>query len=391
MANNNGGSFQSVRRLPFLSSFSTRDRESMERAIAQQQKRHRDTRELCAKRADAAREDLHRKVRDLLGRANLTKLQTAIRRERLAFRERLQPPAGLDRDYAKEQKVSRRRIDAFVRKLEANPQQLRKIGIAHGQRLLEIFSPDEEKVTPAYFVRGNLEKCKSIAPLNYYPLPWGLHPPGDGSDPYQWFMFQPPFVGFLFTFWDSWSNNFRLDREMFLDPPSGLVGNEITLDCEDGDIDDEAQARAETQIAFPFEAPIAGILHVVVDAQFLNGTHDVEVHDDFGFSSATGFQNNYLMATVFHSTGPDTMIFGVEPQFKWHTDGDDLSVQRQNLVYLQHYRADFYTAEPVRGGESIIVTVGTRDVDYGGAHNMDLHSDSNFRWLIKAVQVRIEP
>jgi hypothetical protein len=392
-----GGQSRSVRRLPFLDSFSTRDRESVERAINQQEKRHHERWQSCVKGTDQASEDLHRKFRDLLGRDKLRKVQEAIRRECLAFRERLQPPAGLNRDYAKEQKASRQRIDAFVRKLGANPQRLRKIGIEHGRRLVDGFSPADEKITPAYFLRGNLEKWKSIPPLNYTPLPWSLdpplsiYPPGDGPDPHQWFVFQPPFFGFLFTFWDVWSSNFRLDRQLFLDPVAGWVGNEITLDCIDGDLDDAAQAVAETQIAFPFEPPTAGILHAIVDAQFLKGTHDVEVQDDFGFSSSTGVQNNFLIVSVLHSTGPDTMAFGIEPQFKWNTEGDDLSLRQQNLIYLQHYRADFYSSTPVRGGQSLIVTVGTRDVDIGAAHNMDLHSDSNFQWAISAVQVRIEP
>lgn len=369
------GQSQSVRRLPFLDDFSPQHRKTLETALNQQQERQRETRQSWVKRVDQASKDIHRKFRDLLGRDKLRELQNAIKRERLSFRERLQPPAGLQREYAKEQKASNQRIDAFVKKLGGNPKQLRALGIEHGQRLRHIFSAADERVLPVHWQQPGQS----------------FYPPGDGPDPHRWFVFQPPFFGFLFRFWDVWSDNFRVDRKLFLDPSTGFVGNEITLDCQDGDIDDSAAAVADTQVAFPFEPLTAGILHAIVDAQFLKGTHDVEVRDDFGFSSASGHQINYLILSVLQSTEPDTMAFAVEPLFKWGTEGDDLSLQSQNLIYLQHYRADFYSSAPVRGGQPLIVTVGTEDYDYGAAHNMDLHSDSNFQWCINSVQVRVEP
>jgi hypothetical protein len=101
-----------------------------------------------------------------------------------------------------------------------------------------------------------------------FPLPWEtLVPDLDPSDPHRWFLFRPPFFGFLFRFLPETNDNFRLDRRLFLDPSAGLVGNEVTMDCDDaGDIE-FAWATAEAQIAFGFEAHIAGVVEVLIDAQ----------------------------------------------------------------------------------------------------------------------------
>jgi hypothetical protein len=383
--------YHTTRRLPFLTDFSARDRELVEKAAKQQEERQRRADGLRRKKADGIREDLRRQLRDLLGANKLAELRQAIRRERLAFRDLWQPPAGLSRDYAKEKKAGNRKIDALVRKLGANPEKLRKLCTEFDKRLLTVLSAPDGKVAHGYHLPGNLDKWMKLTPLHQYPLPWGVDPkPKDPRDPHRWFLFRTPFFWPLFSFWYSGSDNFRCDRELFLDPTAGLVGNKVWLDCDDGDLDDLAQARAEAQIAVVFEPPIAGIMEICVDVQSLQGRYDLEIRDDFGFSRAMAVQNNFIMMSLLSPYASETQL-ALMDHSETYVNGDDSSTHNNHLNTVQHYFAHFFSSEPVRAGESIYVTVGTRSMEIASAHNMDLHSQSDYRWFISSVEVHIVP
>src|SRR5262245_48560931 len=104
-----------TRRLPFLKDSAARNRDLPEKADRRQEARQREAHEARARKAEAAVEDHRRRLHDLLGARKSAQLREAIRRERLAFRDRLQPPGGLTRDYAKQKRASRRKVDALMR------------------------------------------------------------------------------------------------------------------------------------------------------------------------------------------------------------------------------------------------------------------------------------
>jgi hypothetical protein len=246
-------------------------------------------------------------------------------------------------------------------------------------------------VVPGYNLPNNLDKWTSLSPLHKFPLPWGDAPPAeDPSDPHRWFLFRPPFFGFLFSFAHQATSHFRVDRQLFLSPPAGLVGNEATMDCDDAGDFDAASATAESQIAFGFVAPTAGLVEVLIDAQSSIGTHDLDIEDEFGFSNAWTNQNNFLMMNVLHPNVSEPSLSLMSNSYA-ETDGDDLNVHRENLTRGQHYFAQLFSSGPVPAGQSVVVTVGTRTFDIARANDMELHSRSNFQWFINSVEVRIAP
>jgi hypothetical protein len=203
-------------------------------------------------------------------------------------------------------------------------------------------------------------------------------------------LFRPPFFGFLFRFVPQASNNFWVDRQLFLNPSVGLVGNEAIMDCGDAGDYDYASATAEAQIAFGFEAPTTGLVEVLIDAQSTIGTHRVRMDDEYGWSNAWANQNNFLMMNVLHPNVPEPSLALMSKSYA-ETDGDDLNVHRENLTRGQHYFAHLFSSGPVPGGQSVIVTVGTRTFDIARANDMELHSRTNFQWFINSVEVRISP
>lgn len=383
--------YYTTRNLPFLMDFSARYRELAQKAFSNQEGRRRKVNESRGQKADELMEDLRRQLHDLLGAKKLAELRDAMKHERLRFRDLWQPPAGLDLDYRKENKARKRRLDALVRKLGTSPDKLMKIGRESEERLREILTAADGKVAPGYNLPKNLDKWTNLSPLHKFPLPWGtLAPDDDPSDPHRWFLFRPPFFGFLFRFVPQASDNFRADRLLFLDPSSGLVGNEATMDCGDAGDFDYASATAEAQIAFGFEAPTAGLVEVLIDAQSTIGTHDLRMEDEWGWSESWTNQNNYLMMNVLHPNVPEPSL-SLMSNFYAEFDGDDSTQHRENLTRGQHYFAQLFSAGPVPGGQSVVVTVGTRTFDISRANDVEVHSKSNFQWFINSVEVRIAP
>ena len=360
-----------------------------EKAIRQQEERQRKADESRQRKAYALVGDLRRHLHDLLGAKGFAELREGIRRERLAFCDLWQPPEGLELDYDRQRKASQRKIDALVRKLGASPEKLREVRAPFQGRLEDILAATG-KVVPGYHLTRNLEAWMKLSPLHRFPLPWGtLVPHDDPSDPHRWFLFRPPFFGFLFRFLPETNDNFRLDRRHFLDPSAGLVGNEVTMDCDDaGDIE-LAWATAEAQIAFGFEAPIAGVVEVLIDAQSTLGTHHVDFLDEFGFSDASCNQDNFLMMNVLHPNVTEPSLAGMST-FKSKSDGDNKFDFRENLARGQHFFAQLFSSGPVPPGHTI-VTVGTRSFDRALTNDMEVHSVSNFQWFINSVEVRIAP
>jgi hypothetical protein len=380
-----------TRRLPFLTNFSTKDRQIAERAFSKQQDQRRKANESRAQKADQLAEGVQRQLHNLLGARKVAILREGIQRERLAFRDLFQPPQGLNRDYTKQKKASKQRIDALLRKLGASRQKVRKIISAADAKLEALLIPDDRKVVAGFNLPNNLIKWTKLSPLHKFPLPWGqFELDEDPNDPHRWFLFQPPFFGFLFSDDIITTGDFRADRWLYLHPPSGLVGNECTMDLDDAGDWNVAHVIGEAQIAFAFTPPTAGIIEVLIDAQSTIGTHNLAIEDEYGFSSAWCNQHNSLMMNVLHPNVPEHSLAQMSAMAK-ETGGDDLVAGQENLTRGQHYFAQLFSSGPVPAGQSVIITVGTRSFDICYSNDMELHSHTNFQWFISSVEVRITP
>jgi hypothetical protein len=383
--------YWTARNLPFLMNFSARDRELAQKAFSEQEERRRKASVSRGREADELIEDLRRQVHDLLGAKQAAELREAMKEERLRFRDLWQPPVNLHLDYRKENEARKHRLDALVEKFGASPETLREIGREAQQRLREILTESDGKEAPGYNLPKNLDKWTDLSPLHKLPLPWGSRAPDDDpSDPHRWFLFRPPFFGFLFRFVGQASDNFMVDRLLFLDPSSGLVGNEATMDCGDAGSFDYASATAEAQIAFGFEAPTPGLVEVLIDAQSTICRHELEMEDEWGWSDSWTDQNNNLMINVLHPNVLEPSV-ALMSNFYSEFDGDYSSVRRENLTRGQHYFAHLFSAGPVPGGQSVAVTVGTRTFDISSTNDVEVHSRTDFQWFINSVEVRISP
>jgi hypothetical protein len=377
--------------LPSLTALSAKDRQLAERAFTEQEERLRQASDARGRRAEEHAEAVGRQLHNLLGARRFATLREGLERERLALRDAMEPPEGLKRDRDSLKAAGRKRIDGLIRKLGASRQKIDRIVSAADAKLESLLIPDQRKVVPGFNLRNNFAKWAELSPLHKFPLPWLVDvTPEDPNDPHRWFLFRPPFFGFLFSDDFVTSDNFRADRVLFLHPPSGLVGNEATMDCDDAGGFDFAHVIGESQIAFAFTPPTAGLVEVLIDAQSTVDTHHVEIEDEWGFSDAWCNHNNQLMMNVLHPNVLEPSLALMSNLYK-ETDGDDLTADQENLTRGQHYFAQLFSSGPVPAGQTVIVTVGTRTFDICRANDMELHSRTNYQWFISSVEARVSP
>lgn len=381
----------STRSLPFLADFTTAERQTAERALALTATRREKAAAAAGRRLDQYVESFQRQLHQLVGAKKFATLQGEIRRERAAFRDLWQPPEGLKRDYSKTRKQSAGRVAALFRAAGVNHARLAKLRRKASEAFVEHVAGDDIAGSVGYHLPKHLDRWTKLSPLHERRLPWeNALPPADPNDPHRWFLERPPFFGFLFHEDLLHSDGFVIDHQMLLAPSAGLVGHRTSMVCDDASSFDLSQATVESQVAFAFRPPVAGVIEVLIDAQCTEDRHRAEFEDEFGFSSAWSKQRSQLMLNVLHPnvTRPSVAVLS---EFAEETDGDDRNVERSNLTGGQHYFAQLFSAAPVPAGQKVILTVGARTFDQAFANDMRTTSLSDVRWFLSSIEVRIAP
>lgn len=373
-----------------LSRLSSKERQLAQQAIKEREARDRKAADALDREVNAAMDGLRRRLHDLLGAEGLRELRQGMQQERVRFRDLMQPPQGLQVDFANENAERARRGNALLQKLGVSAEQLRAAGRETDARLHELLLPSKATATPGYHLESNLQQWMDLSPLHKFPLPWGVQPEIADPSPNPWTLYRPPFFGFDFHFIPQVSDNFVVDHTMTLIPGSALVGHEVTMDCNDAGDFDYASGTADTAIAFAYEPPTTGILQILIDAQNISCTHDLTMHDHWGWSDGWDYQYNYLMSRVLLPDMPDPQL-ALMSQFGQEFDDDDHSYHQESLTFGQHYFAFLQSPGPVPAGQTVIIEAGTRTFDIGRANDIGFHSKSNFLWLINSIEVRIAP
>jgi hypothetical protein len=372
---------------PFLAGFSAKDRQLADKAAKAQALRIRKAVDANSDKADQIVDHARRQTHDLLGPPNLAELRGAMMRERLQFRDLVQPPGGLTVDRIKAGQARKRRVEALARKLGASSDKLRAIGDEAQRQLDEVLGVVDGAVTPGFHLDTNRDQWLKLSPFHKFPLPWGVVPdePVDGG----WVVERPPFFGFLMNHSIQQTSAFRSDYEHVLSPPAGQVGEIVTMDGSDVGDYGAASITVETDIAFGFVAPTAGLVEVVIDAQSTIGRHRLRTSDEWGWSNGWTNQNNYLMLNVLHPNVPEPSLALMS---NWFTrQSSDATTEFENLVRGQHYFAHLFSSGPVPAGQSVVVVIGSRTFDITRANDVETHSRTNFQWSISSVEVRISP
>jgi hypothetical protein len=370
-----------------LRHFPAEAQKSAAAAIAARERRGRAALDSRRRKAEDLAEKAGGRLQRLLGKRDWTSLRELMRREELVVRDLLQPPSGLRQSHAKVNEARKQKADAFLRSRRVKRADLARISRDYHKALTDLLIVRDDRVTRGASVEANLDKWLSLSSFHAHPLPWGLGDlvlePGDDG----WELFRPPFFGFNFGFVPVHNSNFTVDRIHTLNPALADVGITVMMDTHGTDDFDYASVDAFSTIAFGYVAPKTGLVEVLIDAQCVEGTHRLRTGNQWGWSDSRTSQLNYLMLDVLHPNVAEPS-FAEMSSFVVDTDSDSTH-HRENLVRGQHYFAHLFSAGPVPAGQHVVVCAGTRSFDKSGANDVSIHSNSDFRWFISSVEVRI--
>jgi hypothetical protein len=322
-----------------------------------------------------------------VGKKDWSLVRRAMREQRVRLRDMLQPPEGIGRDYARLDKARKRKVDAVLKEIGISRMELIRIGAAFQERVQKVAPAANGNVVPGYYMPNNIAKWTDLSPLHRLPLPWGVVAPvDDPNDPHRWFLFRPPFWDFPDRFVHVESDGFGVSATHSSHAFAGYVGHDVTMNLDDADSYDFAQALVDTRMGFIFEVLADGLVEVLIDAQNATGTHDLKTRDEWGWSETSTSQTNYLIAHVLHPNVPEPSLAEMS---NFYDDDIETTVHRENLIPGEHYFAHFISAGTVAAGQSIAILVGTHNFEICSANDVGYHSDTSFHWLIRSVEVRI--
>ena len=347
--------------------------------------RDRKAAEARAHNVETVAEDARRTLRDKLGAAAVAELRAAQRAERAAFAKSLEPPKGMGVDRAKARHGYRERLDAVAKRLTIDPAAI-KHGLHATNAKLDAALGVPPKVAPALNTADNFERWMALSPLHKYRLDLGVRPPLDPADPGAFQVVGPPFPSGIHRADNLASDNFRIGGDYSLSEQQGAIGNIATLDCNDAGSFDFAQSIVDTEFIFVYQAPRAGRVEVIIDAMNLFGHDDLRFEDEWGWSEHWTQQYRYFSLNAYHPAMTNRALASVSEFYKEGTDG---SFSVRALTPGQHYYSHLVTDGAVAAGDTFFVGVGTRSFDRSRANDVEVHSKSNFIWLVRSVEIRV--
>lgn len=369
-----------------LRRFPARAQQAAAAATAARLKRSRSASDARMRKAAELADKADGRLRRLLGKTDYAALRDLMHRERLALRDVLQPPGGLEVSFDRANSDRRRKAGTFLRRTKADRGKLAAIAADFHAGAAEVLADPAKHVTQGYHLESNLDAWQKLSPLHVHPLPWGVYDP----DPGGWEVHRPPFFGFNFGFEPLALNNFATDWALTLNPSLGDVGLMVFMDTQGDESDwDVAQGDGFSVVAVGFVPPRAGLVEVLIDAQCVQPEHRLRTGNCWGWSDSNTGQNNFLVLDVLHPNVSEPS-YAAMSSFSVRTD-DDATYHQENLTRGQHYYAQLFSAGPVPAGQTVIVCAGTRSLDLSYANDVSIHSASDFRWFISSLEVRIAP
>ena len=342
--------------------------------------------EARSRAVEAVAEDAQRKLRDKLGARAYAALMAAGREERAAFARLLEPPGGVGMDYARARQGLRRRMAAALKRVSVDPKAVAGIVASANKKLDEALGTPEPTRNKGVNLVNNLAKWKALSPLHEVPLNWGVLPPFDPGDVDAFQVFAPPFALWNHRANNVVSSNFRVGGDYTLIESQGVLGNIVTLDCGDAGSFDFAQSIVDTEVIFIYEAKRAGRVEVIVDAMNLFSHHDLTFEDEWGWSEHWTQQYHYLTMNAYH---PAMTARSLAAMSEFYKEGEDGSYHQRPLTPGTHYYGHLVSDGAVQAGDTFFVGVGIRSFDRSRANDVEVHSRSNFQWLIRTAEIRI--
>jgi hypothetical protein len=351
-----------------------------DRIGADYERRFQRSMESYEKTVDDILEKGRAEVRKVLGPENWLALRRLMRRERLTWRERMQPPEGPFRDIIAEMRARKQAAARFLDGVGVSPDRLRQIVRTHFGHIRDLPLTPATRPGIAYPLPGFEDKLRDL-------LAGPLQP-----SPHRWFTCRPPFESAQmgqFIARSPRAYRVGVTPERDIDVDTGRISHRMWLSIIDASDLDMAHGILDSQVECAFTAPTAGKVQVAIEANCSSCVHTLEVDDEWGVSDSVTDQRNFLMMHVLHPNvaGPSVVEMS---HFRWDTD-NSTNQTHEFLTKGSDYFVSLTTEGAVGANETMIIRAGTRTDDATMTNDMEISSASTFEWTIKRIHVRIAP
>ncbi len=200
-----------------------------------------------------------------------------------------------------------------------------------------------------------------------------------------WTWFRPPYAG-----WD-WSRYWSLrgpwvpSGPHYIDQGTGYVGSSNNMANSDAGDDDEGYQGWNASVGFWHYLRSAGQVEVWIKGRSTASHHHINLYDEFGVSSASVYQNNFLTMKVTapnasHLSLAETSRFWVRGWTDGHWDEHYLC---NGCEYWKYLRSDIgYPADTW-----VYILVGTSTLNHCFANDVRVYSTVDFGWFLPEVAV----
>jgi hypothetical protein len=200
-----------------------------------------------------------------------------------------------------------------------------------------------------------------------------------------WEIKTPPYPGWAWDY-SGYVAGFSFEPTLYLDSPSGLVGNNNYLWDSSASDFDYGFVGYNTAVGFWYKMPKAGLVEVWIKAQCAHNLHYCALYDEWGWSDSSVYQRDYL---TMKATSPSSDVLSMSQMSWWYEDGYNSGFWSNHyLTEGSTYWAHLYSDVSFQKDAWVYVLVGTRTWNYCFANDVEVYSDAKFKWFIQAVYVR---
>lgn len=255
----------------------------------------------------------------------------------------------------------------------------------------EGIEPGQLKVgAERYLDAATLWNHSNLWDMRFKPHDWDLYvePPPPPPERNPWQTFAPPFSGWQSGVGHGAVSGFRTNRVELLNPAAGHVGNILSVDCDAATDLDVGSIVADTQVAFWYHAPIAGLVEVVIEAVCGEARHELRVMDEWGVSDMSMAQLNFLMMHVIHPSVRAPTL-GLVTELRHAGDNSTFRDERPVASGTVIVTGSFFSDGPVAANEWVVVRAGCHSHNGAITNDMEVHSILTASWFLRRIFVRI--
>lgn len=307
----------------------------------------------------------------LLGSKKYQRLREFVNEQRTLYAEKFQPPGGAEISDEEIQGLRQQQREAslkFLRDINISPDQLQATNARSGKQTESLVSRPADDQTGQLVLPADVPESIRQRKSN----PWTVK--------------TPPYQGWEATA-SGWSYGYGSSANLYTDMSTGLSGSQNYLsNASAGDFDGALQL-CDSTVAFWYKVPATGLIEVWVEGQVGEDTNVLTHWNEFGWSSCSTEQQNFLVMRIIGGGGKTYGAMRAALVVSFKKSALEGYWFNHFLPGGNIYWAQLFSDIPYKAGEWVIVQAGTRTSNFSKSDDVEIYSSLLYKWFIKSVWV----